>query len=845
MKLLLLDSNSLINRAFYALPMLQDKTGRYTGAIYAFSSMLSKLIKNEKPTHIVAAFDVHAPTFRHLKYDGYKAKRRPMPEELRAQVPAMKELLLEMGIAVVEKAGFEADDIIGTLATHSPMPTVVVSGDKDVLQLVSDKVTVLHTKKGISDVIRYTPEALAEEGLTPQGIIELKSLMGDTSDNIPGVPGVGEKTAKDLIATYKTLSGVYEHIGEIKGKLQEKLLTGRESAEFSHWLATICTEAPVECNDYSGYVFNPILPYKVKTMMIGYDFKSLTDRFSFADPVEEKSDVVTSCNVEIETLSALKDALSDAKNHREMVFLFQEDRISFAFSDETNFTVRYSFDLFGETLSYDTIVEAITPYLYRKDLLKYTFDLKRVYSLLGLGVSEIFPAEDILLMAYIADCGKTYEDVVGLLAAHGYSDEAPAASLFALKNALRNKMVQSNSLKVYETIELPLVKVLYDMEKSGFRVDNATLSRLSEKYSSEVKKLTEEICRVVGHEFNINSPKQLAEVLFDELGLPTGKKRSTSAEILAELEDAHPVISLILRYRQISKLLSTYLIAMKSMIDTFGYIHTVFNQANTTTGRLSSSEPNLQNIPVRDEEGKEIRGAFIPSEGNLLVSADYSQIELRLMAHYSGDPSLIDAFRRGVDIHASTAAKVFGVEENAVTSKMRRDAKAVNFGIIYGISDFGLSKNIGCSVREAREFIEKYLNTYPKIRDFMKDSVAYAKEHGYVVTAMGRIRALPEISSSNYAVRAFGERAALNMPLQGTAADIIKLAMIRVYDRLKAQGLKAKIILQVHDELILDAPIEEEEDVKKVLKEEMEHVVDLKVPLTVNVESGATWKDAK
>ena len=844
MKLILLDSNSLINRAFYALPMLQDKTGRYTGAIYAFSSMLSKLIKSEKPTHIVAAFDVHAPTFRHLKYDAYKAKRRPMPEELRAQVPAMKELLIEMGIAVVEKAGFEADDIIGTLAAHSPMPTVIVSGDKDVLQLVSENVTVLHTRKGISDVIRYTPETLAEEGLSPQGVIELKSLMGDTSDNIPGVPGVGEKTAKELIGTYGSLSGVYEHIGEIKGKLQEKLLTGRESAEFSRWLATICTEAPIEYKDYSGYTFNPLLPYKVKTMMIGYDFKSLTDRFSFAEPVEEKADAMAK-NVEITALSELKIALSEAKSHREMVLLFGENMISFAFDDETNYTVRYSFDLFGETLSYDTIIEEITPYLYRKDLVKYTFGLKRVYALLGLDVSDIFDGQDLLLMAYIADCGKTYEDVASLLAAHGYSDEAPAASLFTLKNSLRNKMIQSNSLKVYETIELPLVKVLYDMEKSGFRVDNATLSRLSEKYSSEVKSLTEEIYRSVGHEFNMNSPKQLAEVLFDELGLPTGKKRSTNADVLAELEDAHPVVSLILRYRQISKLLSTYLIAMKSMIDTFGYIHTVFNQANTTTGRLSSSEPNLQNIPVRDEEGKEIRGAFIPSDGNLLVSADYSQIELRLMAHFSADPSLIEAFQRGVDIHASTAAKVFGVEESAVTSKMRRDAKAVNFGIIYGISDFGLSKNIGCSVREARDFIEKYLDTYPKIRDFMKSSVSYAKEHGYVVTAMGRIRALPEISSSNYAVRSFGERAALNMPLQGTAADIIKLAMIRVYDRLKKQDMKAKIILQVHDELILDVPRGELEEIKRIVKEEMEHVVDLKVPLTVNVESGATWKDAK
>ena len=844
MKLLLLDSNSLINRAFYALPMLKDRTGRYTGAIYAFTSMLSKLIKTEAPTHIVAAFDVHAPTFRHLKYDAYKAKRRPMPEELRAQVPAMKELLEEMGIAVVEKAGYEADDVIGTLATHSPMPTVIVSGDRDVLQLVSDNVTVLHTKKGISDVVRYTPSALREEGLSPQGIIELKSLMGDASDNIPGVPGVGEKTAKELIATYGTLENLYAHIEEIKGKLKEKLVDGKESAEFSHWLATICTEAPIEYADYSAYTFDPVLPYRVKTLMQGYDFRGLIDRFTFADPKEDA--VVDEVNVvEVKDEAALNTLTETAKTKREMAVLIREDSVDLAFDAFTNYTVKYSYDLFGEALSYDTIIDRVKPLLYDTQLEIYTFDLKALYTTLEADVNDLFAAQDVLLMAYIADCGKNYPDVASLLTSHGYSEEHSAAALLALQKSLRAKMVQSDSLKVYENIELPLVRVLYDMERCGFRVNGATLGKLSEKYGAEVKSVAEEIYRTVGHEFNINSPKQLSDVLFDELGLPSGKKRSTSADILSELEDAHPVIPLILRYRQISKLLSTYLIAMKSMVDAAGYIHTIFNQAATTTGRLSSSEPNLQNIPVRDEEGREIRSAFIPSDGNTLISADYSQIELRLMAHYSGDEGLIDAFKRGVDIHAATASKVFGVEESEVTSKMRRNAKAVNFGIIYGISDFGLSKNIGCSVKEAREFIEKYLNTYPKIREYMKKSVDFAKEHGYVETAMGRIRALPEIHSSNYALRAFAERAALNMPLQGTAADIIKLAMIRVYDRLRAESCKAKIILQVHDELIVDAPIGECDRVKTILREEMENVVALKVPLTVNVESGDTWKDAK
>ena len=844
MKLLLLDSNSLINRAFYALPALQDKTGRYTGALFGFTSMLSKLIKTEKPTHIAAAFDVHAPTFRHLKYDGYKAKRRPMPEELRAQVPAMKELLSAMGVKIVELAGFEADDLIGTLAKNSPMETVIVSGDKDVLQLVSDKTTVLHTRKGITDVIRYTPAVLAEESLTPQGIVELKSLMGDHSDNIPGVPGVGEKTAKDLVVQYGTLEGVYEHIDEIKGKLKEKLLEGRESAEFSHWLATIETNAPIEYGDYSAFSFTPILPYEAKKLMVGYDFKSLTDRFAFSEPKEEETKTETE-NFEISDQNELTRVLSGGKTEKSFCLYLQDDSLSFAFDPAKNFSVRFSEDLLGEGLSFDFSIGEIKDFIKDYAGRIFVYDLKKTYSLLDLSVEEAFSADDLMLMAYIADCGKSYDGAADLLLAHGYDGVSVAAELLSLQISLCKTMVQANSLKVYETVELPLVIVLYDMEKQGFRVNKATLDELSAKYSGELKKVTDSIFGLVGHEFNINSPKQLAEVLYDELGLPSGKKRSTSADVLAEIETENPIVSYVLRYRMLSKLISTYLIAMKAMIDPKGYIHTVFNQALTTTGRLSSSEPNLQNIPVREAEGREIRGAFIPSDGNVLISADYSQIELRLMAHFSEDEGLIDAFLRGVDIHASTASKVFGVPENEVTPKMRRDAKAVNFGIIYGISDFGLSKNINCSVREARSFIEKYLDTYPKIREYMKKSVDFAKEHGYVVTSMGRVRALPEIHSLNYALRSFAERAALNMPLQGTAADIIKLAMIKVYNRLKSEGLGAKLILQIHDELIIDCPKAEESRVRALVKDEMENVFSLKVPLTVNVESGETWKEAK
>ena len=845
MKLLLLDSNSLINRAFYALPTLQDRSGRYTGALYGFVSMLSKLIKSEHPTHIVAAFDVHQPTFRHLKYDGYKAKRHPMPEELKAQVPAMKELLTAMGVAVVELPGFEADDIIGTLAARSSMPTVIVSGDKDVLQLVSEKTTVLHTKKGITDVIRYTPEVLKEEGLTPQGIVELKSLMGDHSDNIPGVPGVGEKTAMDLVMRYGTIQNLYDHIDEIKGKMQEKLLTGRQSAEFSHWLATIVTDAPIDSGDFSVYRFSETIPYAAKKLMEGYEFRKLTDRFVFADPVVEEINAKSAEKIEISTIEDLRAILKECVSRGALAFHVSDDRVDLAYDETHNAVVSYSFDLLGESLSYHDILQEILSTIQKNTIEVLVFDLKKNYRVLELDADSLFSAEDVMLMAYIADCGAYYENPHELIVRYDLDDESVAADFFLLKKILGKKMVQSNSLKVYREIELPLVPVLYDMEKTGFRVDRRALDSLSEKYSSELKDVQNKIFALAGKEFNVNSPKQLSEVLFDDLGLPTGKKKSTNADALGEIEELHPIVSEILRFRMLSKLLSTYLIGMKSMIDAKGRIHTVFNQALTSTGRLSSSEPNLQNIPVREAEGREIRGAFIPDEGNLLISADYSQIELRLLADFSGDEQLIDAFNRGMDIHTATAAKIFGKTEEDVDSKMRRSAKAVNFGIIYGISDFGLSKNVGCSVKEAHAFIEKYLDTYPKIREFMKSSVDFAREHGYVTTRSGRIRALPEITSSNYALRSFAERAALNMPLQGTAADIIKLAMIRVYRELKKRDFKAKIVLQVHDELILDCPKAEEVEVSALLRDQMENVMQMKVPLCVNVASGNTWKEAK
>ena len=579
--------------------------------------------------------------------------------------------------------------------------------------------------------------------------------------------------------------------------------------------------------------------------MEGYEFRKLIDRFTFGEPLAEEEAPRTVETRELKTLEELKNFLCDCVKKGSLAYYVAEDRFEMAYDEGVNAVIRCSFDLFGEYPSYDDILETIKRFVRAGGIDITVFDLKKQYRLFDLSVEEVFSAEDVMLMGYIGDCGNYYETPEELLRRYEIEDACIAAGLMRAKRLLIKKMIQSNSLKVYREIELPLVPVLYDMEKTGFRVDRSTLDILSERYSSELAEVRDKIYALAGREFNINSPKQLSEVLFDELKLPAGKKKSTSADVLGEIEDLHPIVSEILRYRQLSKLLSTYLIAMKSMIDAKGRIHTVFNQALTTTGRLSSSEPNLQNIPVRETEGREIRAAFIPDEGNQLISADYSQIELRLLADFSGDEGLIDSFRKGEDIHAATAAKIFGVPESEVTSKMRRDAKAVNFGIIYGISDFGLSRNVGCTVSEAHDFIAKYLDTYPKIREYMKSSVDFAKEHGYVATKMGRIRSLPEINSSNYNVRSFGERAALNMPLQGTAADIIKLAMIGVYRALKAEKLSAKVILQVHDELILDCPTVEIEQVKSILRREMENVVPLAVPLMVNISCGYTWKEAK
>lgn len=841
MKLLLLDSNSLVNRAYYAMPSLRTADGVATGGVYGFMAMLAKLLDEEKPTHIACAFDVHAPTFRHKLYAEYKAGRRPMPDELRAQIPLLKELLTAMRLHIVEFAGYEADDVLGTLSKQADMPVVVVSGDKDVLQLVSDKVTVLHTKKGITDVIAYTPERLKEDGLEPWQVPELKGLMGDSSDNIKGVAGVGEKTAKSLIEAYGSLDGVYAHIDEIKGKLREKLAEGKQDAYFSRDLATICREVPLTITVDDCKV-NGVFPAEAQTLMRSLEFKKLTDRFTFEEGAPAVADV-TFDRVEIADKAALEDALARAKNAARFALAQVDGTWHFATGDGKEYVVQIGDDMFAE-LDTETVARKLAEVLADDKVTKVLFDGKATYYQFR-EYCGAFPTEDVSLASYVLDANRAFGKCEDLLEYYGYTAEWAASALLVVYDGIMQKLAEASVAHVYRDIELPLMPILYDMECAGFKVDVDVLKALGDKFGAEISEISKDIYQFAGEEFNLNSPKQLAVVLFDKLGLPTDKKRSTGADKLEHLSLLHPIVPYILRYRKISKLQSTYVSGLLPLLDANHRLHTVFKQALTATGRLSSTEPNLQNIPVRTPEGKQIRKAFVASDGNRLVVADYSQIELRLMAHFSEDANMLEAYREGQDIHAATAAKVYGVPIDEVTPEMRSSCKAVNFGIIYGISDYGLSENIGVSVKEAKQFIEKYFELYPGVAKYMHDVVEVAKKQGYVTTLSGRKRSIPELTSAVYNVRAFGERVAMNTPLQGTASDVIKIAMIKVFRRLQAEGLRAKMILQVHDELVIDTPEAEVDRVRAILKEEMESVYDLKVPLVASVGVGDNWVEAK
>lgn len=849
-RLILLDSNSLINRAYYALPNLTNHDGQYTGAIFGYMNMLIKIFDTYKPTHVIATFDRKAPTFRKSMYDGYKATRKPMPHELASQLAPLKEILAAMNIPILEMDGYEADDIIGTLAKKYSAKTFIVTGDKDSLQLIDDTTTVLLTKKGISEIAYYDEPALKSEGLVPSQIIDLKSLMGDSSDNIPGVAGVGEKTAKDLLAKYSTLDGVYAHIDEIKGKLQEKLISGKEMAYLSYDLATINVNSPIEFDDLEKARLNATFSGEVKALLKKLELTKIIDRLNFdSSEASAVAEIFIPKSQDIDTLEGLSEVLSKIILNGKFAFSLS-GRITISVDDEC-FNIVIADNLLGEGINYGDFLDACKNVFENEKIVKTCFDYKNNLHVLDKdGITLRGVENDTLLKAYLIDANRNYKSEQELFNAYNLPEGEESALIAYLDGILDREMQERGLVDLYKNVELPLVEVLFDMEKEGFRIDLDILNELNDKYSKELDSLIRQIIELAGKPFNVNSTKQLASVLFEDLGLKSGKKTktgySTNVEVLNSIKNQHPIIPLILRQREIAKLKSTYLDGMLPLIDSKHKIHTIFKQTVTATGRLSSTEPNLQNIPIRKAEGKQIRKMFIASEGNELVCADYSQIELRLMAQFSGDETMLHAFNNNVDIHATTASKVFGVPLEMVTADMRRQAKAVNFGIIYGISDFGLSEDLGIPVYKARDFIAGYFATYPKVKEYMEKCVEVAKEKGYVTTYLNRRREIPELKSSNYNLRNFGERVAMNMPLQGSASDIIKVAMLRVSKALKDSGFKAKLIMQVHDELIIDSPVEESEKVKKLLVESMENITtDFSLKLVADCSAGKSWLEAK
>ena len=845
-KILVLDSNSLINRAFYALPNFTNRKGQFTGAIFGYMNMLIKLIGEYKPEYIIATFDRHAPTFRKQMYEGYKAQRKGMPDELRQQVEPMKQVLRAMDIPILEMDGYEADDIIGTIAKKYNKPTYIVTGDRDSLQLVDDTTTVLLTRKGVSEVEAFTPAYLKETwNLNPSQIIDLKALMGDASDNIPGVAGVGEKTAKDLLEKYSSLDGVYANIEEIKGKLKEKLELGKEMAYLSYKLATIKIDTPIEF-DLETAKAKESYDMALYDILRDLELNKIIDKLSFhGESKKEELQVEIEEVVDIPGLAKIKEEINNAKS-----FAFCENQnIEIAIPNKKAYLIKLSDNLF-EGIFYDNILNEFKDIFADNSIHKLVYDAKDLMYKLKRFDTTLCCFDDILIEAYVLDANRNFKALDDIINTFGINSKSQAAAMLKLDEDIRNLMVEKKVKDLYENIEKPLTKVLFDMEQSGFSVDKEMIQSLSQKFNNEIADLKAEIFDLAGEEFNVNSTKQLAHILFEVLNLNSQKAKtktgySTNVEVLQELQNDHPIIPLLLRYREVEKLRSTYLDGMLPLIEEDGKIHTIFKQTVTATGRLSSTEPNLQNIPVRKEDGKAIRGAFIASKGCTLVCADYSQIELRLMAAMSNDEGMVQDFNSGKDIHASTAAKIFNIPLAFVDADLRRQAKAVNFGMIYGISDYGLSQDLGIPVFKAHEFTTSYFKTYPRVHEYMNELVEKATKKGYAETMFGRIRTIPELTQSNRFTREFGKRAAMNMPLQGSASDIIKLAMIKVHDELEKKGFKAKLIMQVHDELIIDTPIDEVEKVKILLKEAMENIVKLSVPLVAEVGVGNSWLEAK
>ena len=856
--IVIIDGSSLLYRAFFAIPHLSDPQGRPTNAVYGFLNMLLKLYSELNPQYVAVAFDKGKYTFRNDLYDGYKATRKEAPDDLRPQFALIREVLDCLGISVLEQEGYEGDDIIGTLAKNMAAEGYavdVVTGDRDALQLVTNDVTVYLTKKGITQMLAVTPAVMEEEyGYTPAQVIEMKALMGDTADNSPGGPGVGEKTALKLISQFGSVTGVYEHLADVKGKkLQEKLADNKDKALLSKDLATI------RCDLDLTYTIDQFQPQPrqadVAELFKSLGFRNLLERFAAFDRfahLESGADAAAAPVVEaIE--APLADSLKD-----------QIVAVAAEFDDHQPIPALTGLSMATEKGAFTVPPEGYGDYLSVLPQAKavITADGKNLTKAVSAVASGRLPLKDIILAAYLLDptrtsYGLTYiSETFDVNLQEPADDEAKrlvsdAAFALSVWPKVEEKMGEASLTDLYASIEEPLVRTLAVMEMNGFTVDTERLMAMKSELSTQADALEEAIYDDAGETFNISSPKQLGVILFEKLKLPVIKKTktgySTDSSVLDALMDQHPMIDKILRFRALKKLISTYLDGLEPLISPeTGRIHTHFNQMVTSTGRLSSSDPNLQNIPIRTEQGRKIRSIFIPGDGyDYIVSGDYSQIELRLLAHLSQDPTMIDGFQKGQDIHRRTASEVFGIPWDEVTPEARSHAKAVNFGIIYGISDFGLARNISISRQKAKEYIESYFARYSTIHDYMNGLIESAKQSGMAVTMFGRRRTLPDINSKNFTRRSFAERTAMNTPIQGSAADIIKLAMNAVQEEIEKRQLKSRLLVQVHDELVLEVPAGEKEEIEKLLKDTMEHIVDLSVPLVVDIHSGANWEEAK
>ncbi|MCJ0931721.1 DNA polymerase I [Virgibacillus halodenitrificans] len=876
-KLVLIDGNSIIYRSFFALPLLNNDKGVYTNAVYGFTTMLLRILEEEKPTHMLVAFDAGKTTFRHATYKEYKGGRQKTPPELSEQFPLLKEVLDAFQISHYELPNYEADDIIGTLSQEAKKENwnvTVISGDKDLLQLVSDKVTVNLTKKGISDVESYTPAFLKEKmEITQEQIIDLKALMGDSSDNIPGVPGVGQKTATKLLKQFETLEKVYDHVDEISGKkLKEKLVNHKEDAFMSKELVTINCSSPIDISleniDYEGFEAS-----KVSEIFKDLGFNSLLDKVGGLDDEEEKEKEVLK-DIDYQIIDDLTPEMITG----------EEALVVEMLGDNYHQADIEGIGITNEQGSYFLSVESMLTSSFFKEWAenhqqeKYVFDAKQtLVSLLRHNIHIKGIKFDMLLTSYLLNPSENNheipaiahrmgkkdvffdEEIYGKGAKRKVPEQAILAehivrktnALFALKEKMDDQLKDNQQYELCKELEMPLALILGEMEHRGVHVDIEKLEEMGTNLKQRLTDLEKEVYELAGETFNLNSPKQLGPILFEKLKLPVIKKTktgySTAADVLEQLEEEHEIIPKLLLYRQLGKLQSTYIEGLMKVTDKQTHkIHTRFNQALTQTGRLSSIEPNLQNIPIRLEEGRKIRQAFVPAKENwIMFAADYSQIELRVLAHIAKDEKLIDAFNNNLDIHTQTAMDVFHVKKEEVTSNMRRHAKAVNFGIVYGISDYGLSQSLGITRKEAKQFIERYFESYPGVKQYMDEIISEAKQKGFVTTLMNRRRYLPEITSRNFNLRSFAERTAMNTPIQGSAADIIKKAMIDLDGKLKESDLEARMLLQVHDELIIEAPKEELEQLKEIVPAIMENTVDLVVPLKVDYAYGNSWFDAK